>query len=351
MDAASEVRHFDGANPWPDFLAWLDQGGFSRIVLLADTHTARHCLPRVLPRLSLPDPPLIVPAGEAFKSLDTARDLWERLLYLGADRRALLLNLGGGVITDLGGFVAATYKRGIAFVHIPTSLLAQVDAAIGGKTGVDLGYGKNLVGTFTDPAAVLIDPGFLETLPGDEWRSGLAEMIKHGVIGDTDLFARLETLPDAGALTPEDIRRAAAFKRKVVLADPFERGLRRILNFGHTFGHALESLALERGAPIRHGDAVAAGMRLEAWLSMELAGLPQGDLDRLRILLDRHFPRLHPDLFDPEALMPYLLMDKKNRDGGIGLVLLERPGTAHPDGWIGVPEIREALEAWHRSEA
>jgi len=351
MLAEGRIRCFQGEADWPAFRDWLVSGSFSQVLVLADTHTAALALPRLEDKLERTFDPLIMPAGEPGKTLDQARRLWEELLARGADRQALLLLLGGGVVTDLGGFVAATYKRGIAFAHIPTSLLAQVDAAIGGKTGVDLGFGKNLVGTFSSPAAIMTDPAFLATLPEEEWRSGLAEVIKHGLIGDAALFSRLESLTRPQDLSGEEILAAAGYKREVVALDPFESGPRRILNFGHTIGHALESLALEMGAPIRHGEAVAAGMCLEGWISSRISGLPAADLFRLRALIRRLFPPLPEDLFRADRLLPYLRQDKKNRQGRIGMVLLSGIGEARHDTLVGEELIAECLCARGLGEA
>jgi 3-dehydroquinate synthase len=351
MLAEGRIRCFKGEADWPAFRDWLVSGSFSQVLVLADTHTAALALPRLEDKLGRRFDPLIIPAGEPSKTLDQARRLWEALLERGVDRRALLLLLGGGVVTDLGGFVAATYKRGIAFAPIPTSLLAQVDAAIGGKTGVDLGFGKNLVGTFSSPAAIMTDPAFLATLPEEEWRSGLAEVIKHGLIGDAGLFARLESLAGPQDLAGEDILAAAAFKREIVARDPFESGLRRILNFGHTIGHALESLALEMGAPIRHGEAVAAGMRLEGWISSRINGLPSADLVRLRILVRRIFPPLPEALFRADRLLPYLRQDKKNCESRIGMVLLSGIGEARHDALVDEELVAECLHAQAAGQA
>jgi 3-dehydroquinate synthase len=272
---------------------------------------------------------LTVPAGEESKSLDQAGRLYRAMVQARLDRGSALLGLGGGVIGDLAGFVAATLFRGITFVNLPTTLLAQVDSSVGGKTAVNLPEGKNLVGAFHQPCMVVADVLTLSTLPEREFRSGLAEVVKHGMIADAGFFERLERLADRilaqdpGALQ-EIVARSCAIKASVVERDERESGLRGMLNFGHTVGHAIEA-ALGYGA-ITHGEAVAHGMVVATALSVRRGLCPENDARRLRELL-RRFGLLGASLPALESLETYMVRDKKARDGVLQFVLTRGMGS------------------------
>lgn len=292
-------------------------GDFSKVFVLVDENTEKFCLPVLRKKVGGLDGSHIisVPCGEEYKTLKTVSSVWEQLTRMGASRDSLLLNLGGGVITDMGGFAASTFKRGMPFLNIPTTLLGQVDAAIGGKTGVDFQGFKNHIGTFTNPEAVVVDPVFLETLDDLQWKSGFAEVLKYGFIMDKAL---LEMIGDRSYREIKDdlesiIVRSAQDKIKVVEEDSLEKGLRKILNFGHTVGHALETWFLKTGNPVTHGEAVAAGMICEAWISNQFTGFSREDMQRVITLVDRSFERLS---FPPAAFDDLLLLtrhDKKVR--------------------------------------
>jgi len=272
---------------------------------------------------------LTVPPGEESKSLDQAARLCQTLVRARLDRGSALLGLGGGVIGDLGGFVAAILYRGIPFVNLPTTLLAQVDSSVGGKTGVNLPEGKNLVGAFHQPRLVAADVLTLRTLAERDFRSGLAEVVKHGMIADPVLFQRLEEQADRilardPPALQEIVRRSCAIKARVVEADEREAGLRAMLNFGHTVGHAVEA-ARGYGA-ITHGEAVAQGMLVAAALSVRRGLCPEGDAARLRELLNR-FGLLEAPLPSPESLETYMVSDKKARDGVVQFVLTRGVGS------------------------
>jgi 3-dehydroquinate synthase len=259
---------------------FVEQGNYSRVFILTDEHTTEYCLPIVkehLEHLDIYD--LIeVNAGEESKTIDFCIGIWKTLIDFGADRKALMINLGGGVITDMGGFVASTYKRGIDFVQVPTTLLSQVDASVGGKTGVDMDAVKNIIGTFTQPKAVFMYGGFLKTLPPRQILSGLAEMLKHGLIVDKVYWDQLK-VSDLSLPSDELVHRSVEIKNEVVIADPQEKGIRKALNFGHTVGHAVETYSLMNDAdPLSHGEAIAIGMICEAWLSNKKIGLPDSEL-------------------------------------------------------------------------
>jgi 3-dehydroquinate synthase len=247
-----------------------ENGAYSRVFILCDTHTHRHCVPQFLSDAGWDTQPqvLAVPAGEQYKKLATCEQIWSAFLTAGLDRQALVINLGGGVIGDMGGFCAATYKRGVDFIQAPTTLLAMTDAAVGGKVGIDFQDIKNAIGVFRMPVAVLIDTRFLNTLPFRELRSGFAEVLKHARIGDPALWAQLQGISDLRQAPWDDLLpRSLAVKERVVAEDPLEKGLRAVLNYGHTVGHALESYFLHSPQPLTHGEAVYAGMLIEEMLA------------------------------------------------------------------------------------
>ena len=295
----------------------------SKVFILTDENVAPFWLPEVAYGLrcnSAVD--IVIKAGEQHKNLQTVQRIWKTLMKHHADRNALLINLGGGVITDLGGFAASTYKRGIKFINVPTTLLAMVDAAIGGKTGIDFGGGKNQIGTFAEAEAVLIKPDFLMTLPKRELLSGMAEMLKYGFIADDNLLnVSVENYKDY-------ILRAGEIKRDIVAKDPTEKGLRKILNFGHTLGHAIESHSLTTEHPLLHGEAVALGMRAALWLSVKQCGLDEKVLDdyekHLHMLLAE--TKLGLTEADVEPVLQWLVHDKKNRGEKPQFVLLKAVG-------------------------
>jgi len=301
---------------------WLENRHYSHLFLVTDEHVWHHCVPAFLEKSALPAhlPSVIVPAGEPAKNLATCARIWKAMFNAGLDRKSLVINLGGGVIGDMGGFCAATYKRGVDFVQVPTSLLAMTDAAIGGKLGVDFEGIKNAVGLFKNPAAVFVDPDFLQTLPPRELRSGFAEVIKHALIGDPDLWNRIAQLQPAGrsgalALTTDDwlavLLASIAVKVRIVLQDPLEKNIRALLNFGHTVGHALESYYLESDDPLTHGEAVAIGMICEN------PGLRAG----LSAVILRHFPHRPVPAAAFSELWQFILQDKKNTSGTVRMAV------------------------------
>ncbi|MBK7408578.1 MAG: 3-dehydroquinate synthase [Saprospirales bacterium] len=309
-----------------DIQAWLGSRNYTRIAVLVDENTRQHCWP--LLELFLDSPLLIeIPAGEAHKNLETCQYTWSQMLEGGLDRGSVLLNLGGGVVGDMGGFCAQTYMRGIDFVQIPTTLLAQVDASIGGKLGVDFQHYKNMVGLFADPEAVFIHLPFLETLAHRQLVSGYAEVVKHALVGDVGLWEELQSQPDPATVDWDKILpRAIMVKKRIVEADPLEKGLRQVLNFGHTVGHAIETWALSQGLDVLHGEAVAAGMIAETRLSHRHAGLPDGEMNRIVTFLEKGFPSMP---IAPEVeLWSIMRKDKKNRGGQIRMALLEAVGRA-----------------------
>lgn len=311
--------------------------GYSKIFLLVDENTKAHCLPIFNKIIDFPiDSLLEIESGEKNKHIHTCLQLWEDLSNLDGDRKSLLINLGGGVLTDMGGFVASTFKRGIDFINIPTTLLSMVDASIGGKTGVDLGSLKNQVGVINQPQMVLIFPEFLKTLDPRQTKSGYAEMLKHGLIQDRDYW---NVLVEKGNFTdPACIQHSIAIKNEVVLQDPTEQGLRKILNFGHTLGHAIESYCLDNHdkKTLLHGEAIAAGMILEGYLSHEMRGLSKLSVDEIKKGFSQHFDKVDFTANDIDDILQLLKYDKKNSHGNVNFVLLQEIGDAVTD--IKIPE-------------
>ena len=318
------------------FSELLDKKVYSTVFVLVDTNTEKHCLPLFLSTYNLPDnvEVICIEAGEENKHIHTCLGVWEALSDLGADRKSLMINLGGGVVTDLGGYVAASFKRGIDFINCPTSLLAMVDASVGGKTGVDLGALKNQIGSIVNPQAVVIDTAFLTTLPANEYRSGYAEMLKHGLIQDP---AYWKLLSNYKAISTNDIathiQHSVQIKSKVVKEDPKENGLRKILNFGHTLGHAIESYCLteEDKTTLLHGEAIAVGMILEAYLSVALLNLPEKEAEEIKAVFDSIYPKISFSEKEIDAILSLLIYDKKNSHGKIQFCLLDKIGAPQWD--------------------
>jgi 3-dehydroquinate synthase len=271
---------------------------------------------------------LEIASGEVNKNIATCMNLWQVLSDLDADRKSLILNLGGGVVTDLGGFVASTFKRGVDFINVPTTLLAMVDASVGGKTGVDLGSLKNQIGVINQPEMVLVVTSFLKTLKDRQLQSGYAEMLKHGLIQDNTYWETLKAVSTFDGLD-NMIHTSVGIKNRVVLEDPTEQGLRKILNFGHTLGHAIESYFLESTAlqTLLHGEAIAIGMILEGYLSYKLAGLSEHEMNDIKSTFLKRYEKVSFLDEDIYAILSLLKFDKKNSHGNINFVLLKQIGT------------------------
>jgi len=313
----------------------------SKVFILTDENVAPFWLPETEYWLGCENAvEIVIQSGEKHKTLQTVQRIWKTLMRHHADRNALLVNLGGGVITDLGGFAASTYKRGIRFINIPTTLLGMVDAAIGGKTGIDFGGAKNQIGTFAEAEEVIIDPFFLETLPTRELLSGLSEMLKYGFIADAKLLeTSIENYQDY-------VLRAGEIKRGIVAQDPYEAGFRKILNFGHTLGHAIESHCLTTDYPLLHGEAVALGMAGALWLSVKQCGLSEQVLkdfeEKLPMLLSKAEISLSETVIEP--MLGYLVHDKKNKGEKPQFVLLEAVGKPICDVEVQPERVKMALQ-------
>ena len=299
----------------------------STIFILVDENTKENCLPILLEELKIQQSVEIVAikSGEENKNLDTCSQVWKALTDLGADRKSLLINLGGGVITDLGGFVASAFKRGISFINIPTTLLSMVDASVGGKTGVDLGVLKNQIGLFSDPEMVLIDPQYLKTISQRELRSGLAEIIKYGLTYDKQLWNKINNFQEINIYNISTlIHRSIEIKNEVVTKDPKEQNLRKILNFGHTLGHAIESYFLESKDKenLTHGEAIVVGMITEAYISEGLLNFPMNEVHNIKKVLLKIYGKISMSKADYKGITALLIHDKKNVGGKVNFVLL-----------------------------
>jgi 3-dehydroquinate synthase len=347
LESAGTAIHFE--TRLAPLMSFIENGKYSKVFVFADRHTSETCLPvfrEMLDDYSEFD--LIeTDPGEENKNIDFCIGIWKTLLDFGADRKCLMINLGGGVITDMGGFVASTYKRGIDFINIPTTLLSQVDASVGGKTGIDIDNVKNMVGTFTLPQAVFIESEFLKTLPERELLSGFAEMIKHGLIADKDYYESLKT-SDFKQPDPAAVFRSVEIKNQVVTEDPHEQNIRKILNFGHTIGHAVESYALNNNPkPLTHGEAIAIGMICEAFLSHRYSNLTAEELEDIKSYICSLYPKytLLPASYD--ALLLLMQSDKKNEHGQILFSLLERIGHCEYNCKVTEKDIIESMNYYN----
>ncbi|MEM7370100.1 MAG: 3-dehydroquinate synthase [Bacteroidota bacterium] len=321
----------------------LQESSFSQILVLVDSNTKKNCYPILSPLLPPHQVVEILP-GEIHKTLDTCSFIWEKMTQLAFDRKGLVLNLGGGVIGDMGGFVAGTYKRGIDFIQIPTTLLSQVDASVGGKLGIDFQGFKNHIGLFKEPLGVYIYPSFLDTLSDRELRSGFAEVIKHHLIGDAPAWERLQHQKELRQLDfAQLIEHSVQLKSHIVEIDPFEHGLRKALNFGHTIGHAIESFRLEGKNPLLHGEAIAAGMICESYISYQKGLLSEAACTAITdyILSIYDFTPLSSANY--EEIFGRMKNDKKNRQGKILCTLLDGIGQVSVNQEIAWQEMESSL--------
>lgn len=302
---------------------------YSKKIILVDENTEKYCLPIFLENIKTTFDVICIPQGEEYKNLQTAQYIWSEMLRLNADRHSICINLGGGVIGDIGGWAASSYMRGMDFIQVPTTLLSMVDASVGGKLGIDFQGVKNIIGLIKDPNGVFIFPEFLRTLSDRLVKSGYAEILKHGLISDRSYWNRIKNInPETNTDWKNIIFESVKIKRSVTETDPKERGLRKILNFGHTIGHAIESLSFRSKKPLLHGEAIGIGMITEAHLGYQKGYLPQSDLDETVETINTVYGDLSdyiPHLQDLEDLMK---MDKKNKSGKIKFSLLKEIGKA-----------------------
>lgn len=301
-----------------------------KLFILTDEHTRRLCLPALV---NLPEikeaVSITIGAEDVHKTLETLASVWTALSNQGATRHSLLINLGGGMVTDLGGFAAATFKRGMAYINLPTTLLAMVDASVGGKTGINFNGLKNEIGAFAPASSVLIETDFLRTLDAANFFSGYAEMLKHGLISRTDHWAELLNFDTAHIdyrVLKQLVGQSVQVKEEIVAQDPYEKGIRKALNLGHTVGHAFESLALAENRPVLHGFAVAWGMVCELYLSHLRVGFPKDKMRQTIQFIKENYGIFHFDCKKYEQLYAYMTHDKKNTSGIINFTLLKEIG-------------------------
>lgn len=301
---------------------------YPKICVLVDENTQQYCLPLLRKHMDISNwEVILIPAGEIYKNIDTCQQIWGQMMHLNIGRRDLCINLGGGVIGDMGGFCARTYKRGIDFIQVPTTLLSQVDASIGGKLGIDFNKVKNSIGVFSDPQAVIIHPEFLQTLPKEEIRSGFAEIIKHSLIQSAEQWMKIRTISNTEHVNwLEFLPPSLEIKKRIVEIDPFEAGIRKALNFGHTVGHAIEGQLLETDNALLHGEAVAIGMICESYISHKISGLSLMELEEITDFLISIYGKhdFSDDLYDDFIQLMY--KDKKNERDEINFSLLKQIG-------------------------
>ncbi len=327
-----------------DFLA---RNHYSKIFIVTDENTGKYCLPVLQNKLQQLDNYDIIeiPYGEENKNIDYCIAIWRMLLDFEADRKALVINLGGGVVTDMGSFAASTFKRGIDFIQIPTTLLSQVDASVGGKTGIDMNAVKNIIGTFVQPKAVIISSDFLKTLPPRELTSGFAEMLKHGIIANEAYFESLKQIDDVAHVSDDLVFTSVEIKNKVVSTDPYENGLRKILNYGHTIGHAIESWSLNNEKhSLLHGEAIAIGMVCEAYLASKLVKLSDNDLQIICHTFIKFYGKYSLKIGIEQELMATMRNDKKNNAGNINFSLPDKIGNCLYDIPVTETDIVESLD-------
>lgn len=330
-------------NPGTELSKFLASKKYSKALVLADENTVAKCYSLIEQALPLRNV-LTVKSGEEHKNLETCSTIWQAMTDAQLDRHSVLIILGGGVLGDMGGFCAATYKRGIDFILIPTTLLAQADASIGGKLGIDFNHLKNHIGAFKQPALTLLHTGFLKTLPQTELRSGFAEVIKHTLISDRQLWNTIRTK----SLTEQDwsalLKQSAEFKYSVIDQDPFEKGLRKILNAGHTVGHAVETYCLANGNKILHGEAIAAGLIAESWIAVQKNMLDEHALKQITEYILGIFGKLSLPESSFQAIAGLTLQDKKNNGNSVLAALPDGIGKAKWDVEISLEEIVASLK-------
>ena len=316
----------------------------TKVFLLLDENTEKYCL-KCLDIIDSQDViKIVIPSGEQHKNIETVQYIWSKLIENHADRKSLLINIGGGMVTDIGGFAASCYQRGIDFINVPTTLLAMIDAAVGGKTGIDFKGLKNQIGLFSQPLAVVVLLDFLNTLPKRELLSGKAEIIKYGFIVDKT-FLEAKLLDDtANPINPTFIEKAITAKDQITSSDTTEQGLRKILNFGHTVGHALETYLIEHQHEIRHGEGVAMGMLSALYLSEKYCGLNHKITHEYKGLYAQNFNRFDLNGISVDALMEIMRHDKKNEGGDIRFVLVKDYGIPVYDVVVKPEDIVDSIK-------
>lgn len=342
-----------GKNIFSELLKLLEKFKDSKVFILVDENTKQYCLPLLQKKLENFSNYILIEigSGEENKNLEICKSIWQQLINSEADRNSLLINLGGGVISDIGGFCASTFKRGINYINIPTTLLAQIDAAFGSKTGIDFNGIKNQIGTFSNPLGVFISPEFLKTLPENHMKAGYAEMIKHALIADKKQWDELnqksfKEIKDWEIL----IKQSISIKEKIISDDPFEKGKRKALNFGHTIGHAIESYSMEKDtSPLLHGEAVAIGLICESCLSQIIYNFNLNHLNKITTFINSNFRPYIIDTSEYKKLIEIMKHDKKNENGKINFTLIPVPGKFSINNFIDEDLIFRSLDYYQNS--
>jgi 3-dehydroquinate synthase len=332
---------------------WLSVQHYQRFYILMDENTHQHCWPILERECPIENyEHIIIKSGEIYKNIETCSQIWTKLLDFRADRNALFINLGGGVIGDMGGFAASCYKRGIDFINIPTTVLAQVDASIGGKLGIDFKNGKNLIGLFKNPKRVHVSTCFHATLGEQQINNGLAEIYKHALIADVHQWSQFrQNSAFFGTDTIDILYHSLLIKQRIVEEDPFEKGIRKALNFGHTIGHAIETYSLENDTnPLLHGEAIVIGMITEAYLSVQNCGLHPQHLTDISTTFSSRYKSYH-GLNDSAVPMvwEYMQLDKKNQSLKVLAVLLQDIGQPILDVEITLQDVQDSIQFYNNT--
>jgi len=338
-----------GHNAYEKLNDLIIQKSYSKILIFSDYETRKYCLPllesKIESTIKLTETHnYSIHSGEINKNLESSKIIWEFLIEKGFKRNSLIINLGGGMITDIGGFIASTYMRGIDFVNIPTSLLGMVDASIGGKTGIDLKNIKNIIGSFYSPEITVIDTHYLDTLPIQQFKCGLSEIIKHSLIEGENDWSRLKVLKNLKELNEDVIYTSIKTKVGIVERDPKEKNIRKFLNFGHTIGHAIESFLLGTDREVLHGEAVAAGIIMESFLSNILCNFDEKKVDEIKKFINSHFNKIIIRAEEIPEIMKIMSFDKKNPDNTPRFVLIKEIGTIEIGKKVNEKDIVSAFE-------
>ncbi|MCL4111351.1 UNVERIFIED_CONTAM: hypothetical protein GTU68_023204 [Idotea baltica] len=344
LSAGDYNIYFGNANEL--LLDFLSVKKYSSVFVLVDENTKQHCLPILLNSLNDSVEVIEIESGEKNKNLNTCKHIWQYLINSNASRNSLLINLGGGVIGDMGGFCASSYKRGIDFIQIPTTLLSQVDASVGGKLGIDFMGLKNVIGQFNNPQKVIIDTQFLKTLPYEELRSGFAEMLKHSLISNQESWHNL-SIYDLQSINyvqlNELIIESVKIKRDIVEQDPYEKNIRKALNLGHTIGHAVETHFLNSNKPILHGNAVAYGIVAETYISVQKGLISISDYGLIKAQVNRLYPKIEIAKSEILNVINFTRNDKKNINSKINATLLTAIGKFEINHQLLPKEIEQAI--------
>ncbi len=349
----SESPVFIGNNSISNLSLFLKQKNFtdSSFFILLDENTHKYCLPKLITSVEqLKGAEIIeIESGDLSKNIEICSGIWQTMLELGADKNSVIINLGGGVVCDLGGFISSLFKRGIRFINIPTSLMAMVDAGIGGKTGVNIGEIKNQIGSFANPEAVFIDTDFLSTLTNREIMSGFAEIIKYALIYDASLWKKIkETNTDDISLLYKLILRCVEIKAQITDCDPYEKNIRKILNFGHTIGHAIETVYMGKGKnAISHGEAVAHGIVMESFISSKIKGFSLKQTDEITGFIFSKYKPIKFSKSETDKIIETMKFDKKNTNGETRFSLIKSIGTASYNNYVETNIVKESFEYYN----